>query len=132
MKVRDAGTAKFLNDRDNDKQHSIEPHRITELLAGYVPGNYRKDLESLASTGNWSMRLSRIIEGYRMCPIDDTFGERPHSLVSKQAKRAPRAKLPYLASVVRFNENRIYWSSDDTSEIFKHRFRRFQAVLQKN
>ena len=98
---------------------------------GSVIGNYRHDFEVFADQGILSKRLCRILSGYRCCWIDDTLGERTHSLVSTEAKRARGSRLAWIAANVRFNETIKVVGPDETPDNeFTKYFTFWKSILQ--
>ena len=109
----------------------LPAHRVTSLLVGSIIGNYRHDFEVFADQGILSKRLCRILTGYRCCWMDDTLGERTHSLVSTEAKRAKGSRLAWIAANVRFNETIKVIGPDETPDNeFTKYFTFWKSILQ--
>ena len=123
----------FIEDHDALVRNGLPVHRVTSLLVGSVIGNYRDDFEIFAQEGYLSKRLCRILTGYRCCWIDDTLGERTHSLASTVAKRARGAKLSFIGASVRFNETIQVVGPDETpDDEFTKYFTFWKSILQRN
>ena len=133
-KVSSPATArKFIEERDELVRNGSPVHRVTSLLVGSVIGNYRHDFEIFVQEGILSKRLCRILTGYRCCWIDDTLGERTHSLTSVEAKRARGSRLGFIGANVRFNETiKTVGPDEEPDNEFTKYFTFWKSILQQD
>lgn len=121
----------FLDSHDKDIREGRPVHRVTSLFCSISPLSFRVDMLEFIRTGMMSRRLHQIIEGYRMCVIDDTVGERPHSLVGKVAEKKPAAKLPYLCAYVRCPQNEPLLETAHMNTVCRY-FRNWKIIFQES
>ena len=116
----------FLRQRNDAVALGQRPHRVTEHFAGKGNNSLRSDMEQYAAGQPMSLRLASEIRAYQLAKVDDTWAEAAHRDVSRSAKLAVAAKVPYLAASQRLGQTLASVDVMDPS-----RKRRFFEMMMK-
>ncbi len=101
--VRSPETAKLFLDRcDKDILKGRQLHRVANH---FYTGKIRIAMDRCIATGVLDRELDVELESYRLCTIDDTMIETPHRDASNEIRRAPRSRIPAIASQMRVKQN---------------------------
>ena len=133
LKVDDAESARrFIEKYDDLVSRGIVPHRVAQKFCGTVAGNLRSDMELLANTGQWTVRLRTEVTAYQCCILDDAFMEGPHSGTSKETVRAPASLPSFWSATSRMKQNISLKQTFDKLKpgFFAKKFQYWRSVLK--
>ena len=80
-------------------------NRVTQYLLLEEPGCLGTAFRIWAAGGDMSDELRSEITAYQLCVLDDSMGEGPHALLSREATRSPRSSPAWWSGTFRLTQN---------------------------